>query len=483
MKIPPNKKKLLAGFILISVIFIILRIKTLGHLLMWDEAWNILTLRAFLSSAKADPFYWGYFFHPPFYMTFAQFLAPFQSGFDIRLESLSLIFSYLTLSVTYLLSARIGGWKYAWISGLLLSLMPMSIGYDTWIKRDGLASALCYIAVLLLIKKKFFWCAIALSFALLSKESALFFIIAVVPILLLLREKITVKKIAVICATIFIFTSWWYILFSSLTKTVFKIYFQATDYYMLWTNSPLYLFKKLLPDLGAAMLFFFIIGIFYILYLMFRGKQFRWGIPLIIIAVIYILSSAFIKAKAPWLCLSARPALAMASGAGVLLLIKMSKRSKLLLGVLLLSFIYVVHAGLAFSYPQYHMETHPNGWPGAEASKKLALYLNEHMRDDDRLMITEFAYWSMPVCAVFLYYWKGCPIEIIHGQESAGNVIKEIVKNRISWFVVVDSPHPTLNFHQLVKDASGSVLGKPVSVGWSYVWDTRSLLSDGDVRN
>ncbi|MCX5678346.1 MAG: hypothetical protein NTY76_04485 [Candidatus Omnitrophica bacterium] len=477
MGIPSNKKKLLIGFVLISAIFLFLRLKTLGHLLMWDEAWNILSLRAFLSNAKADPFYWGYFFHPPFYMTFARFFAPFQAGFDIRLESLSLVFSYATLLVTYLLSARIGGWKYAWMSGLLLSLMPASIGYDTWIKRDGLASVLCYLAILLLLKRKFFWCAIALSFALLSKESALFFIVAVVPILFLLKERITIKKITVMCATIFILTSWWYILFSSLTKTVFKIYFQATDYYTLWANSPIYYFKKLLPDLGAAMLLFFIIGAFYILYLIFHNKQFRWGIPLIIVAAVYIPSSFFITAKAPWLCLSARPALAMAAGAGMLLLIKMTKRSRLILAILILSFMYTLYTGLAFSYPQYHMETHPNGWPGADASKKLACYLNEHMKDDDRLMITEFAYWSMPVCAVFLYYWKGCPIEIIKGEQKAENVIKEIAMNKISWFVIADSPHPTLNFHPLVKDASNSVLGKPVPVGWSYVWNTKKLWS------
>ncbi|MBU0881688.1 MAG: hypothetical protein KKE81_05770, partial [Candidatus Omnitrophica bacterium] len=60
MNISRNSKKLWVGFLIISVVFILLRLKTLNHLLMWDEAWNILSLRAFLSSAKADPFYWGY---------------------------------------------------------------------------------------------------------------------------------------------------------------------------------------------------------------------------------------------------------------------------------------------------------------------------------------------------------------------------------------------------------------------------------------
>ncbi len=481
MDISRNNKKLWAGFLIVSVLFILLRLKTLNHLLMWDEAWNILSLRAFLSNAKADPFYWGYFFHPPLYMTFAKFLAPFQAGFDVRLEALSLLFSYAALLGAYLLSARIGGWRYAFLSGLLLSLMPASIGYDTWIKRDGLASALCYLSVLLLLKRRFFWCAVTLSFALLSKESAIFFILAVWPILYVLKEKDTIKKILAMGATIFVMTSWWYIFFSSLTNTVFKIYFKPSDYYALWISPPSYYLRKLLPDMGIAALFFFIIGICYFSYLILCKRQLKWSIPLIIVLAVYIPSSLFITARAPWLCLSARPALAMTAAGGVLLLIKLAKRSKLLLAVLLTASLFAVHTGLSFSYQQYHMETCPNGWPGAASSKALACYLNERMKDGDRLMITEFAYWSMPVCAVFYYYWKGCPVLVIKGEQKPENVIKEITMNKISWFVIVDSPHPTLNFHPLVEDMKKTILGTPVTVGWAYVWDTRALLSsDGN---
>jgi hypothetical protein len=159
-------------------------------------------------------------------------------------------------------------------------------------------------------------------------------------------------------------------------------------------------------------------------------------------------------------------------------LIKFAKRSKVVLAILLMASIFAVQTGLSFSYQQYHMETYPNGWPGAVSSKALALYLNKHMSDSDRLMITEFAYWGMPVCAIFYYYWKGCPVLVIKGEQRPEKVIKEITMNKISWFVVNDSPHPTLNFHSLVEDMKKTVLGAPVTVGWSYVWDTRTLLSD-----
>ena len=295
----------------------------------------------------------------------------------------------------------------------------------------------------------------------------------------ILNEKEWLKKITVIYAVIFLLTSWWYIYFSTLSGTVFNLYFNSASE---WAHRPLYYFKRLLPDLGMGSLFFFIIGICYFSYLIFREKQYKWLLPVIIAACVYIPASFFIRAKTPWLCLSARPALAMIAGGGAMLLLKKAEKSKFLLSAFILFFILSIFIGLSFSYPEYHMNANPNGWPGANSSRELALYLNERMRDDDTLMITEFAYWKMPVCAVFLYYWKGRPIEVIKGREKAENVIKEIINNKISWLVIADSPDPQFNFHPLVKEMANSALGKGAIVGWSYVWKADSLWS-GDIEN
>jgi len=170
MKSPQNKTKLFFGLIIISAVFLYLRMQSLGHLLMWDEAWNVLSLKAYLANDTASPFYWFYRFHPPVYMFFGKLLMPFHSGIDIRLEGLSLVFSYATLIAVYLLSARIGGWRYSWLTGLMLSFMPASIAYDTWIKRDSLACFAGYTALLMLAKRKFLWCGALLALSLLSKK-------------------------------------------------------------------------------------------------------------------------------------------------------------------------------------------------------------------------------------------------------------------------------------------------------------------------
>lgn len=478
MHIPRNKIRLILGLVLISLIFITLRLKTLNHLLMYDEARNIISLRAFLSDNTADPFYWNYFLHPPLYMTIASALSPFKAGLDIRLESLSLLFSYFTLLVIYVLSARIGGWKYAFLSGIFLSLMPVSIAYDSWIKRDCLASALGYLAILLLLKRKFLWCGVALSFSLLAKENALFFILAAAVILFALKEDRIPKKIAIIYGTIFILTSWWYVFFSSMPKLVFDIYISAGKNAAAWANSPFYYCRKLLPDMGLPMLIFFIIGAGCLLYLVFRRKQYRWSLPLIVVLCVYITGSFVITCKTPWLSISAVPALAMVAGVGALFLLKIAKRYKILSAFFTLLLILSIIGGFSFSYKKYHMVTYANGWSGSNYSRELALYLNKAMRGSEKLMLTQFSYWGEPpclMCPVFLHYWDGRPICVIDGRDSAEEVMKEIIDNKVSWLAVIGSPDERLNFHALVKGLEDSVLGKPVPVGCSHIWRTDAL--------
>jgi hypothetical protein len=485
MHISRNKVKFLIGFALLSVIFIYLRLKTFNHLLMWDEARNIISLRAFLTNNAADPFYGNYFLHPPLYMVFASMLFPFRAGLDIRLELLSLLFSYASLVIIYMLSARIGGMKYAFLNGLFLSIMPVSIAYDTWIKSDGLASCLGYLAIFLLLKRRFFWCAVALSFSLLAKENALFFILAVTVLLFILKEKKILKNIVIIYGAVFILTSWWYLCFSSMPKELFDIFLSADKNISTWGNSPLYYFKKLLPDMGLPVLIFYIFGFCYLLYLVLWKKQYRWSVPLIIVICVYVTGSFVIACKTPWLCLSATPALAMVAGGGVLFLLKIAKRSKLLLTVFALFFIFSIFGSFLFSYDKYHINSCPNGWSGANYSRKLALYLNRHTQSSERLMLTQFSYWGPPLCSmcpVFLYYCDGRSIYVIDGRDAANEIIKAIINNRISWFVINDSPNKHLNFHALVKGSINSVLERPAFIGCSYVWKTDNLWRGEDKK-
>ncbi|MGB2600367.1 MAG: hypothetical protein WBD04_06865, partial [Candidatus Omnitrophota bacterium] len=469
MRLTKNKIYLLLGFVVLSVLFIYLRLKNLNHPLMWDEAWNILSLRSYVLNAVKDPFYWFYRFHPPLYMIFARLLHPFKSGFDARLELLSLFFAYATFLAMYLLSARMGGWKYAWFSGLFLSIMPASIGYDTWIKRDGLASAFGYFSILLLLKRKYFWCGVLLALSLLSKENGLFFVLSSLVLVFMLGEKRPFRKIIILLLTVFALSSWWYLFFSEMTTHGPRFFFSQQEYSILWANSPLYYFKKLLPDAGPGMLFFLVIGTACIIYQSFQKKELLKLTPLVIAACVYIPISLAFTLKAPWLFLPAVPALAMIAGGGATYLFDRSRKLRLLLPVLYIPLVVAVFSGGSFSYAGYHAETYPNGWPGAVSSKKLAEYLNAHMKKEDRLMITDFSYWQMPYCPVFLYYSVPHHVKWIKGSDEAKSVLKEALENKTTWVVVIGSPDPKTNPAKLINGLKKS-LGDPKTVGWSYVW-------------
>jgi 4-amino-4-deoxy-L-arabinose transferase-like glycosyltransferase len=402
-------------------------------------------------------------------MTFAKFLHPFRSGIAIRLEVLSLFFAYAAFFAMYLVSSKVGGWKCAWLSGLFLSVMPASVGYDTWIKRDGLTSAFGYFSIFMLLKKKYFWCGVLLGLSLLSKENGIFFALASLIIIFLLKEKRPFKRIAVIFLTAFALSSWWYFFFSEMTTHGPVFFFTRQEYSLLWANPPIYYFKKLLPDLGTGILFFLIAGIIALAFKSYREKKFVSLVPLAIAACVYIPISFLFTLKAPWLFLPAIPALAMIAGSGSVYLLEWFKNKRFLRLVVCLLIALVVYQGITFSYQKYHAKTYPNGWPGALSSKKIAEYLNEHMKKEDRLMITDFSYWQMPYCPIFLYYSTPHHVKWIKGTDEAKSVLKEASENKTTWLVVIGSPDPKTDPAKLIAGLKES-LGEPKIVGWSYIW-------------
>jgi 4-amino-4-deoxy-L-arabinose transferase-like glycosyltransferase len=478
MCLSKEKINLLIGLAVLTVSFALIRLKTLGHLLMWDEAWNILSLRAFIAEAVRDPFYWYYRFHPPLYMFFAKFLNPFGDNFAVRAEALSLVFSYGTFITVYFLSYRIGGWRYAWLSGLILCFMPISIGYDSWVKRDSLAMFMGYLSLLLVVDKRFLLSAIALGLSFLSKESALFFSLPVAFMIFTTGGKKKTRIFVMFLLIIALMTAWWYIPLSNLTKNVNAFYLSEDYYGKIWLHSPLYYIKKLVPDIGIGGILLFIVGLIFLPYFSRIKRRAEISLPVIIFFCVYVPISLVIATKTPWLSYSAAPALAMIAGGGALFIFGRTYFSRIMRSLLFLILAFIVFTGVTFSYPVYHMKTYPNGWPGAQSSWKLAEYLNEHMKDDDRLMITDFAYWRMPTCPVFIYYWKPHEIMIIKGTQTAATILKRMKKHKISWFVVADSPDPAYNYHALVKKMEVLLPNKPTPVGWSYVWNVSNILSD-----
>jgi hypothetical protein len=129
----------------------------------------------------------------------------------------------------------------------------------------------------------------------------------------------------------------------------------------------------------------------------------------------------------------------------------------------------VIFSGVTFSYAKYQAKTYPNGWPGALSSKRIAGYLKENVKDGEKVMMTDFFYWQMPACPVFLYYSKPLDVKRIKGTESAKEVAEMARKNNISWLVVIGSPDPKTNPSALIRGLKRS-FGEPETVGWALIW-------------
>jgi hypothetical protein len=320
---------------------------------------------------------------------------------------------------------------------------------------------------------------VLLSCSLLAKENAVFFVLAATLLVVVIKDWKGLKRIPLVYLIIFAATSWWYLRFSEMARGGFKRFFVQEALVSIhregapWLKPPHYYVTKILPDLGIVILIFVALGACYLTYLAFRRKRYEWFLPVIVMVSVYVPISLAVKLKSPWLSLPANPALAMLAGGGALYLFEKSRKVRPLVPVLFVSLGITLFLGLRFSYSGYHQRTYPFGWPGASCSRDLAAYLNERMHPEERLLITGFGYWRAPTCAIFAYYWHGDRIKIISGEETVDEIIEEITRNRVSWFVVVGSPEPEFDFPYLLEEAKRSALGDPDTVGWAYVWDTR----------
>ena len=470
--LPKNRLLLLSGIIVLSTVFLFLRIRTLGHLLMWDEAWNVLSLRAYLAKAAQDPFYWYYSFHPPLYMFFASLLSPFKAGFGVRAETLSLLFSYGSFLAAIGISFRLGGRRYALLTGFFLCLLPLSLGYDTWIKRDSLAVFLGYSSLLLALYNRPFPGAFTLGLSLLSKESGLFFVPAFFFTVLMGpgngKRFFTAGLSAVIITAV---SAWWYIGFSNLSGRIADFYFNSSIYGSAWAEPFHYYASKLLYDAGIPALIFFASGLCSLLYFSRAKGRYDLLIPLIVFFSVFLPASFAFSTKTPWLSYSLGPAIAMIAASGAHFALGRSYGNRFLRGGVFVVLFLAAVQGVSFNYTSYLKNTCPKGWPGAKVSRDLAMYLNSRMRPEDKLMLSDFAYWNMPVCPVFFYYWDKHPVIMFSGKESAEDILLKAKENNVTWLAVASSPDPSHNYDPLIAELSSLLGRRPEQAGWTFVWN------------
>ena len=103
------------------------------------------------------------------------------------------------------------------------------------------------------------------------------------------------------------------------------------------------------------------------------------------------------------------------------------------------------------------------------------------MGENDKLLISEFEYWNMPVCPIFIYHWDKVPVRIVSADEKAEDVVSSIKNEKVSWLVIVDSPVKDSKMRPLLGSLVAYLEKNPVRVGWAYVWKVDDLWKNDSV--
>lgn len=469
--------------------YVVLRLPWVGHLLMWDEAMNLCSVRSF--AARGQDYYSSWFWHHPPLMGLALLLLqPLQSGFAERAH-LFLIFTGILTSLTLFALCRFAfGTAAALWSVFFYAVMPAAIFFDLWIKQDPLATLFGMLAVLAFLKKRYGFSGALMGLALLAKEIAAFYAIGIgVLWLCQSREHRSVRDLLIVAVVAAFLSIWWYIGFSSsITYFIaFAVNFskKGVDIWM-WSRPWHYFLGKLSLDLGVLGLALSVLGVVAIGLLRRRGNRepaLLW--PLAVLVPAFLLISAA-RGKAVWFTITLYPVFAALEGAGLQALMAavrsrvpakrafLGKATMTTLG--LAAVLYSVSGVWGRDYERTLFEQDGGIWWGAEASHEAAVMVKGLAKEDQRVLITPMSFWEFrdkEPCPIFVYYLGDVPVLVRPFNLSAQEFVDAVKKYQIDWAMV--SPEGPAAAQALLEPLKRDYGLRPVYLRGACVLKTDSI--------
>jgi len=454
-------------------LFVGLRARWIPHLLAWDEAMNLCTVRAF--KAGAEDFFSHWFWrHPPGFCLFMLLLRPLQAGFAERCEMLALGFAVVNVLILFALNRKLYGPRTALWSTYLLAVMPGSVFFDVWVKRDHPVVTFGLLALVLLFSGRCLYAGICLGAALLFKETAAFYLVGAV-VLWCLGAAGTrkFKDLAALAGLPVLVSGWWYvgvrgILATDTTGSAGPLHARLLDGFLYhvgfavgkdtgWSHPWHYYFGRLVDDLGVLGIVVALAGLLLVVSRRREStSQKLWPLALLVPALAGL---SVLRSKVPWVVLVLLPAWAslqaVALGSALAALERRiathrvagraSVRRALLAGVATVAVLFLAWPVARRNYEDVlrRMDRGP-GW-GASASKEAAELVDRMADDGDRVLVTSFHYWKglSPghPCAVFAYYLqKDVGIVMRSHERPFEKLADDVRRHRIDWALL--SPEP-----------------------------------------
>ena len=106
MQLRKNSLYTLIFFAVCALLFVAVRARWIGHLLTWDEAMNLCSIRSFVSEGE-DVFSFWFWRHPPLFCILTLPLMPLRAGFAERAEGLAIAVALVTFVMLFVLNRRV----------------------------------------------------------------------------------------------------------------------------------------------------------------------------------------------------------------------------------------------------------------------------------------------------------------------------------------------------------------------------------------
>jgi len=517
-----------AGFticilVLCILLYAALRMRWIGHLLVWDEAMSLCTIRSLLSHGT-DAFSNWFWKHPPLFSLLTTLLQPFKAGFAERVELMSVAIGALNLALLFILNRKVFGTKTALWTIFFLAVLPGSIFFDVWIKTDHTVTTFGLLALILLFSGKSLYAGVSLGLAMLSKETAVFYCSAA---FLLWASGATGRRTLTdffaLTVIPLLTCGWWYwgvklciagnpttglsgslagLLFGGFSENIKFAMGTQTGFDNVWY----YYFQKLPLQIGLMGIMFSIVAFVLLGRVLILGtsdkketsgrtSHLRLLWPVFVIIPAYLVLSS-ITSKVPWTVISILPAWATLQGLGFSKLLSMvtasspgnetrpSRRT-----IMAASAALIVIAALLNAYRSDYettlKATAPGQWRGAHYSRDIACKMNSLAKDDERILLTSFHYWKglgpAHPCPLFAcYFTRKSEVLLRHYDRSFPELLGDIRKYRLDWALL--SPEPGRAEREIINGFSGKYGLTPCMMEKAMIFRTTPLYMEKELN-
>lgn len=436
--IPDSKSRLLwLGLLSLFVVAgVHLRGQWTGHILMWDEAMELGSVRS-RAAGQVDMTTNWIWRHPPLYTCFMRLCAPLQPGFDKRVEWMNIGWFLATGLVLCRFNHRFISDRVGYLSFAILAILPGAVFFDVWIKRDHPVALFSLLAFWAFASGRAVVAGALMGAAILCKEVATFYLVGLL-LIWACYERGTDRwrqllLFLVPCGLTF---GWWYLWVlpsvaaanatpESWAAVVWEkvsehFAWAAGEHRSGWEGAPLFYVRQLLQDVGPMLLLVTVIGL--VEAGGFRADPHRSGLarglarwPLWVLVPAMVLLS-LLSGKVAWVVICLMPAWATLTAMGVDGMLNLFERAivhpvlKAMAGITLILGLGVVTVlqSKGGSYEDAFRGRAEGQLVGAEHSRAAAELVNRLVEPGDTVLLSCFYHWSgLPrncPCPVFSWY-------------------------------------------------------------------------------